>query len=189
MNNTQKAFMTLSIDDFYYKMNTGDVILAYKGSISSDLITNVLEVIDAKLEDLVDKKSIKKKLYNVLVESLQNLYHHIDDLPDNYSGNFDVHFGIFVIAIEDDFYKVSTGNFIRNDKIDELKERLDNIKNMDIEELKELYKFILNNQKFSKKGGGGLGLIDMAKRTNGRIDYEFTPYNDEYSFFNLVIFV
>ncbi|MFP4525269.1 MAG: SiaB family protein kinase [Bacteroidales bacterium] len=181
--------MTLSIDDFYYKMNTGDVILAYKGSISSDLITNVLEVIDAKLEDLVDKKSIKKKLYNVLVESLQNLYHHIDDLPDNYSGNLDVHFGIFVIAIEDNFYKVSTGNFIRNDKIDELKERLDNIRNMDLEELKELYKFILNNQKFSKKGGGGLGLIDMAKRTNGRIDYDFTPYNDEYSFFNLVIFV
>ncbi|MFP4604576.1 MAG: SiaB family protein kinase [Bacteroidales bacterium] len=189
MNNTQKALMTLSIDDFYYKMNTGDVILAYKGSISSDLITNVLEVIDAKLEDLVDKKSIKKKLYNVLVESLQNLYHHIDDLPDNYSGNLDVHFGIFVIAIEDNFYKVSTGNFIRNDKIDELKERLDNIRNMDLEELKELYKFILNNQKFSKKGGGGLGLIDMAKRTNGRIDYDFTPYNDEYSFFNLVIFV
>jgi uncharacterized protein YhaN len=181
--------MGLSIDEFYSRMNSGDVILAYKGSISSELITNVLEVIDAKLEDLVDKKSIKKKLYNVLVESLQNLYHHIDDLPDEYNGSFDVHFGIFVIAVEDDFYKVSTGNFIRNDKIEALKERLDKIKAMDKEELKDLYKFILNNQEFSKKGGGGLGLIDMAKRTNGRLEYEFIDYNKEYSFFNLDIFV
>ena len=58
--------MTASIDDFYTQMNTGEVVLAYKGTISSDLITNVLEVIDAKLEDLVTQKTIKKKLYNVL---------------------------------------------------------------------------------------------------------------------------
>jgi len=181
--------MSFSIDDFYSSMNSGDVILAYKGSISSELITNVLEVIDAKLEDLVDKKSIKKKLYNVLVESLQNLYHHIDDLPDDYNGSFDVHFGIFVIAMEQGAYKVSTGNFIRNDKIVALKERLDKIKSMDKNELKDLYKFILNNQEFSKKGGGGLGLIDMAKRTDGNIDYNFMEYNKDYSFFNLDIFI
>ncbi len=181
--------MSFNIDDLYTTMNSGDVILAYKGSISSELITNVLEVIDAKLEDLVDKKSIKKKLYNVLVESLQNLYHHIDDLPDDYNGSFDVHFGIFVIAMENEYYKVSTGNFIRNEKVDALKERLEKIKSMNKEELKDLYKFILNNQEFSKKGGGGLGLIDMAKRTNGRLEYKFVEYNKDYSFFNLDIFV
>ncbi len=181
--------MTVSIDDFYTQMNTGDVVLAYKGTISSDLITNVLEVIDAKLEDLVTQKTIKKKLYNVLVESLQNLYHHIDDLPGSSGDNFDIHFGIFVISQTNDYYRVSTGNFIRNSKIDDLKERLDKIKSLNKDELKDLYKYILNNKQYSKKGGGGLGLIDMAKRTNGRIEYQFTPYNEDYSFFNLDIFV
>jgi len=181
--------MNFSVNDCYTQMNLGDVILAYKGNISSDLITNVLEVIDAKLEDLVIKKSIKKKLYNVLVESLQNLYHHIDDLPDSYNGTFDVHFGIFVISRVDDYYKVSTGNFIRNNKVEKLKERLDEIKSMNKDELKELYKYILNNQEFSKKGGGGLGLIDMAKRTNGRIEYNFRKYNEDFSFFNLDVYV
>ena len=70
-----------------------------------------------------------------------------------------------------------------------MKERLDKIKSLEKEELKDLYKFILNNQEFSKKGGGGLGLIDMAKRTNGRIEYKFTTYDENYSFFNLDIFV
>ena len=89
--------MDFNIDDFYSQLNSGDTMLAYKGSISSELITNVLEVMDAKLEDMIVKKSIKKKLYNILVESLQNLYHHIDDLPDTSNGKFDIHFGIFVV--------------------------------------------------------------------------------------------
>jgi hypothetical protein len=91
--------------------------------------------------------------------------------------------------MDNEYYKVSTGNFIRNEKVGALKERLEKIKSMDKEELKELYKFILNNQEFSKKGGGGLGLIDMAKRTNGRLEYKFVEYNKDYSFFNLDIFV
>jgi len=181
--------MTVTIDDFYSNMKTGDVLLAYKGTISSDLITNVLEVIDAKLEDLIIQKNIKKKLYNVLVESLQNLYHHIDDLPSVSGDNFNIHFGIFIISQTNDYYRVSTGNFIRKGKVDDLKERLDKIKSLEKNELKDLYKYILNNQEFSKKGGGGLGLIDMAKRTNGRIEYKFTPYDSNYSFFNLDIFV
>ena len=170
-------------------MNSGDTILAYKGSVSSELITNVLEVMDAKLEDLIVKKSIKKKLYNVLVESLQNLYHHIDGLPDASNGKFDIHFGIFVVAQKEDHYKVSTGNFIKKEKIKPLKQRLDKIKSLSKNELKELYKNILNHQEFTQKGGVGLGLIDMARRTDGRMDYKFTDYDDEYSFFNLEIYV
>ena len=181
--------MQFDIDQYYSRMNSGEVILAYKGSISSELITNVLEILDAKLEDLVTQKNIKKKLYNVLVESLQNLYHHIDDLPDKTNGKFDVHFGIFVISQTEQGYKVSTGNFIRNDKIGALQNKLDRIKSMSKEDLKRLYKDILHNQDFTEKGGVGLGLIDMAKRTNGNLDYRFTDYNEDYSFFNLEIFV
>lgn len=181
--------MDFDIDQYYSRLNSGEVILAYKGSISSELITNVLEVVDAKLEDLVIQKSIKKKLYNVLVESLQNLYHHIDDLPGTSNGKFDVHFGIFVITKEGDRYKVSTGNFIRNDKIKPLQERLERVKSMSKDELKNLYKQILNNQDFTKKGGVGLGLIDMAKRTGGQLEYKFSEYNKDYSFFYLDIYV
>jgi len=181
--------MQFDIDQYYSSMNSGEVILAYKGSISSELITNVLEVLDAKLEDLITQKRIKKKLYNVLVESLQNLYHHIDDLPDKTDGKFDVHFGIFVISQTQEGYKVSTGNFIQNDKIIPLRQKLERIQSMSKEDLKRLYKDILYNQDFTEKGGVGLGLVDMAKRTNGKLNYRFTDYNEDYSFFNLEVFI
>lgn len=179
--------MSFNIDERYKKMNKGEVLLAYKGSISAELITNVLGVVESKLDHVIDKSITKKKIYNILVESLQNLYHHVDDLPNLINESMDIHFGIFVISKMDDDYQIRTGNFIINDKIQKLKERLDKIKSLSKDELKDLYKFVLNNQKFSDKGGGGLGLIDIARRTDGRIEFEFDDFNDDYSFFSLNI--
>ncbi len=179
--------MSFNIEERYTKMNKGEVLLAYKGSITAELITNVLGVVESKLDHVINKSVTKKKIYNILVESLQNLYHHVDDLPELANEGMDIHFGIFVISKSGEFYDIRTGNFIRNDKVKKLKERLEKIKSLSKEELKELYKFVLNNQKFSDKGGGGLGLIDIARRTDGRMNYEFDNYNDDYSFFSLSV--
>ncbi len=179
--------MSFNIEERYKKMNKGEVLLAYKGSITAELITNVLGVVESKLDHVIDKSVTKKKIYNILVESLQNLYHHVDDLPDEVNESMDIHFGIFVISKVSDSYDIRTGNFIKTDKITKLKERLDKIKSLSKDELKELYKFVLNNQKFSDKGGGGLGLIDIARRTDGRVEYEFDDYDDNYAFFSLNI--
>ncbi|MDA3953888.1 MAG: SiaB family protein kinase [Bacteroidales bacterium] len=179
--------MSFNIDERYKKLNKGEVLLAYKGSISAELITNVLGVVESKLDHVIDKSITKKKIYNILVESLQNLYHHVDDLPDIINESMDIHFGIFVISKVDETYQIRTGNFIKNDKIQKLRERLEKIKSLTKEELKDLYKFVLNNQKFSDKGGGGLGLIDIARRTEGRIEFEFDNFDDDYSFFSLNI--
>jgi len=179
--------MSFDIDEQFSEMNKGEVLLAYKGSITAQLITNVLGVVETKLDHVIDKSITKKKIYNVLVESLQNLYHHVDDLPGDFNSGLDIHFGIFVVSKNNEQYEIQTGNFIRNNKIKSLKERLDKIKSLSKDELKELYKFVLNNQKFSDKGGGGLGLIDIARRTDGNVDYQFKDYNPDFSFFTLNI--
>ncbi len=181
--------MSFNIEELYEEMNTGEVLLSYKGSITAELITNVLGVVETKLDHVIQKSGTKKRIYNILVESLQNLYHHVDDLPDSINGNVDVHFGIFVICKNEESYIIRTGNFIKNDKINKLKERFDKIKSLSKEELKELYKFVLNNQKFSDKGGGGLGLIDIARRTDGNVDYNFDNYDNDYSFFRMNVVI
>jgi hypothetical protein len=78
--------MSFNLQESFKKMNEGDVLLAYKGSITTELITNVLEVIESKLDDINTASAVRKKVYNVLVESLQNLFHHIDDIPENITG-------------------------------------------------------------------------------------------------------
>ena len=115
--------MGFNIDDYYTALTGDNVLLAYKGSITTDFINNVLDTVEAKLQDFDEESKIRKKVYNVLVESLQNLYHHIDELPDNFKDEYDIKFGILVISKENSAYKISTGNFIRSEKIKYLKDK------------------------------------------------------------------
>ena len=178
--------MSFDINEYYEQLNEGEVILSYKGSITSDLISNVLEVVEEKLDDLSESSKIKKKVYNVLVEGLQNLYHHVDDLPDEVRGEIEPKFGILVVTrIEASMYKITTGNFVTSGKIKFLKDKIDKINSLSKDELKDMYKFILNHQKLSAKGGGGLGLVDIARKTGNKLDYNFASLTSEYYFFNL----
>ena len=180
--------MSFSLNECYDKMNVGEVILSYRGSVTADLITNVLGLVEMKLEDSDEKPNIKKRVYNVLVESLQNLFHHVDE-PDENLKEYGDNFGIFVISHSSDGYIISTGNFMKNSGSSSLEERIEKINSMSKEELKDFYKFVLNNQKFSDKGGGGLGLIDIAKRTGRKLDYSFYEFDKTYDFFNLNVFI
>ena len=39
----------------------------------------------------------------------------------------------------------------------------------------------------SAKGGGGLGMIDIARKSGKKLDYKFDPVDDQFSFFSLNI--
>lgn len=181
--------MSFDINEYYSKLNGGDVLMAFKGSISSELISNVLEVVESRMDEFSESSKIRKKVYNVLVESLQNLYHHIEVLPEDMQKSFDDKFGILLVSRLDDRYKITTGNFIGQEKVDVLRNKIDKINSMSRDELKDMYKFILNHQRLSEKGGGGLGLVDIARKTGNRLDYTFEKYDDAYYFFNLDVFI
>ena len=181
--------MSFDINEYYSRLNGGDVLMAFKGRISSELISNVLEVVESKMDEYSESSKIRKKVYNVLVESLQNLYHHIEVLPEVMQKDYDDKFGILVVSRHDDRYKISTGNFIGHDKVDVLRTKIDKINSMGKDELKDMYKFILNHQRLSEKGGGGLGLVDIARKTGNPLDYTFEKFDDTYYFFNLDVFI
>ena len=61
--------MSFNIDERYKKMNKGEVLLAYKGSISAELITNVLGVVESKLDHVINKSVTKKKIYNIQLKT------------------------------------------------------------------------------------------------------------------------
>ena len=44
---------------------------------------------------------------------------------------------------------------------------------------------MLNDSELSAKGGAGLGLIEMAKKTGNRLDFDFIRLDEKYSYFVL----
>jgi hypothetical protein len=98
-------------------------------------------------------------------------------------------YGLLVVQKVEGGYKIITGNFVQTDNLEKLEEKIKRINRSTHEEIKELYKFILNHQRISAKGGGGLGLVDIARKTGNKLEYTIKEYNDKYSFFYLNILV
>jgi hypothetical protein len=174
-----------NIHDFYNKMEKGNIMLSFKGEVTSDLLTSILQIMESKMETLEEPPKIKKKVYNILVECLQNLYHHLDD--DDFKTRINEKSALFMIRKVEGEYSIMTGNFIATENVDMMKSRLDRINEMDKDELKVYYKEVLSNGEMSAKGGGGLGMIDIARKSGKKLEYNFAPIDDSYSFFSLNI--
>lgn len=181
--------MSFNIENYLSEHKEGNVILFYRGNIDSDVINHILDTVESKMVEADENPRLRKKVYNVLVESLQNLFHHVDRVPDDFEDQKAEKFGMLVVKRIDDSYKIITGNFVQSDNVEKLEEKIKRINRSSHEEIKELYKFILNHQRISAKGGGGLGLVDIARKTGNKLDYTFLPYNNDYSFFYLNIVV
>jgi Family of unknown function (DUF6272) len=187
------SFMMVDIYDFYDKMERNNIMLSFKGDITSELLTSILQIMESKLDTMQEEPKIKKKVYNVLVECLQNLYHHMDEIPRSLNGassgidGENIRSAIFMIGKLDNQYNIITGNYILTQNVEGLKRRLDEINKLTKEELKDYYKAVLNNGEMSDKGGGGLGMIDIARKTGQKLNYHFMPVDDVYSFFSLNI--
>lgn len=181
--------MSFDIENYLNDHAKNNVILHYRGNIDSDVINHVLDTVEDKLVQVSEQSKLRKKVYNVLVESLQNLYHHVDKVPADFEDQKSEKFGILVVQKAERGYKIITGNFVRADNVEKLEEKIKRINRSSHEEIKELYKFILNHQRISAKGGGGLGLVDIARKTGNKLDYAFKEYNADYSFFYLNILI
>jgi hypothetical protein len=172
------------IFDMYDSMERKNIMLSFKGDMSTDLLTSILQLIENKLDRFGESAKVKRRMFNILVECLQNLYHHIEKPPRNVVGD-DQPSVIIMIAKNVTGYSIITGNFMLNNNADQLKLRLEEINSMSSDEVKALYKSVLADGKVSEKGGGGLGIIDIARKSGEKLEYGFIPFGDGSAFFSL----
>lgn len=168
----------LSLFRAMQKDNLGYV---YRGRFTQDITDNILALTENKLEKEEQSSKIKKRVYSILVECLQNITRHQDDAGNDMSDSL----GLFVIQKQEDKYFITTGNMVMNKNIEYIKNLIETINSLEKEELKNYYKMVLEDGSLSAKGGAGLGLIDMARKSGNKLLYQFRTVNDEMSFFYL----
>lgn len=172
--------------DLYKKLDDENIILSFKGVVTADLLTSVLHIMELKLRFLDETSKIKKKVFNVLVECLQNLYHHTEaNLDSKGYMETDANSALVVIIRESNTFYIRTGNFIDKNKIDKLEMRLDEINSLDEEGLKLMYRENLKNSQISSKGTAGLGMIDIARKSGNKLDYQFLEVGNNSCFYSL----
>jgi hypothetical protein len=174
----------IDIYEYYQHMNNKDVVLAYKGNVSGDVFNCILQLAENKLDKIELRAKVKKKVFNILVEILQNIYHHFDEVHND---NEDYYSVVFLLSkIENDYF-ILTGNHVLVDRVNSLKEKIDNINALSDDEIKAIYRERLHNGDISEKGGAGLGILDIVRRSGEKLQYEFKNVNDDFSFFSLKV--
>lgn len=167
----------------------GEVLLRYMGEISSEKITEALGEIELSLNLKNEKNKVRKKVYNVFVESIQNLFHHVDIPPATAKVQNIPRFGVIILARDRSFYRISTGNFVQAERVQILRDRIDQVNSLSDEELRTVYRDILGNEGASLKGGGGLGILDIVRKTGNKLEYAMYPHDEDFVFFAMDVYI
>ncbi|MEM7163759.1 MAG: SiaB family protein kinase [Bacteroidota bacterium] len=172
----------------YKNVYDSNIILMFKGEVTFDLVTSIIETLEERIGEIETNRVIKKKFYGAATECIQNLYHNMDEVSEEEAiSTYDSKSGLLMVTARKNFFNIMTGNFIPNGKINTIKGKIDNINSLDREGLKKLYKEILYNGEFSDRGTAGLGFVEIARKTGQKLAYEFHNVNDDYSYFTLQI--
>lgn len=161
-------FNTLDKDDFEY---------VYRGGFSQSISKKILALAEANVLKTTEERSLKKRIYFLMVEGLQNITKHGEKDEAELDGE------VFAIQKHSDRYFITTGNAIKKGEEKILKPKLEQINLLEKNQLKKLRKEILISGKISHKGGAGLGLIEMARKSGKQLVFDFDPVDKETSFF------
>lgn len=153
----------------------------YKGDFSKTLTDSILALAEANMEIIHEPTKVKKKVYFIMVEALQNITRH-QEVPNIKQ---EEESGFFIVQRHENHYYITSCNPIALEQVEPLRSKLEKVNSLDENSLKEYYKTILANGELSSKGGAGLGLIEMARKSGNKLDFDFSVVNDVFATFFL----
>jgi hypothetical protein len=164
-------------------MAENNVYLLWSGHITADVGKEVLSFTETKLSEDDIESNLRKRVFSILVEILENVSRYSPGRePEEQFG-----MPLAMIRLEGREYTLTTGNLIYNEKVEDLKGKLDNINMHDKVGLKELFRISLSGQTIITDSTGNMGLIDMARKSGSKLEYEFEKINEQFSYFILTV--
>lgn len=164
-------------------MTEKELLLVFRDEMTNETVNDLLAIAEIKMNSVTGEKKFIRRVFNILVECVQNIVNHADVSPIRKLNQA----AILVIGKGVDHYFVITGNLIRNERIETLKEIIDLINGLSPEVIRDYYTEKMKVAEFSAKGGAGLGLLDISRRSGRKLEYDFRPVDDVFSYFSFKI--
>jgi hypothetical protein len=161
-------------------------LLLHEGVVDRKILLDTLP----RIEEILDKqhvnRQIKRRIVNIAIEALQNLQLHSYPIEEEEYQHLQP---IFILAQDEDNFFIDIGNLALNKEKPILEDKIKKVNSLNDEEVKFLYGVIMKQTvvKFSSKGGAGLGIIDMKKKSGTPLEYHFQSVDDRVTFFSLRI--
>lgn len=161
------------------------ISLVYVGQFNHT-ITKVFTALTGDETELQNEpKTVQRTLHHTMIEILQNMTKHSNNMFHDIS----LGKGLFMLGKKNDAYHIITTNIVDGKQEEALTDTINDLNASSQDDLKSMYKKQLREGKISGKGGAGLGLIDIARKTGNPLDYMFFPAENDKKYFVLKVSV
>lgn len=180
----------LDLYSFRQKIRENNIILSFEGTMSQGILTALIDAFREKVTtNSVDSPNSMqytiRKICVILVELAQNIQHH--SLEQAQQGSVTSGMGIIVIReVRNSFTLVSGNNVLKADA-ENLASYCDQLNSLDEVNLKLLYKEKLRKERVATANGGGIGLVEMKRKSNHPLEYDMQKIDDNTVFFSLSV--
>jgi hypothetical protein len=165
-----------------YLLKDNNINLIYCSQFSGRYAFDLLSIIDNLRFDQDKSLLMRKRLFSVLVELLQNIFHHAAEYEEAKGKT-----GILLLGTEGPDSKVITGNLIRTDEVQSLVDHITFLNNLNHDELLKYYFEKITNDDFSDPSKNGLGMVEMLIKSGNPLQYSCIPISEEYSFITIQV--
>lgn len=153
------------------------VLFTYSGEVTQHRIETLLKLTESSVLDNGYKRKVMKRVGSILIETLQNISLHGVKERAGRGLSF------ITLLVNGEQFKLVTGNVILQEEANLLAYKLDELNKLSSSELRKLYIETLCNQNFSYKGGAGLGLLTVAKKSGHPLNYRIEAIDEAYAYF------
>ncbi len=161
-----------------------EILICFSGPFSHSIIEELGNAVKKYLEIEQLTKASLMDVFSIFIEQTQNVRNYACMKTAEGNSDHDFNCGIVVIGKAGEKHVVSAGNIVERRDIAGAIDRLDSLRPMDKQALKAAYKEQLRNSQSDPKGGG-LGLIDMARKASEPLEYAIREIDDRYCFFSM----
>lgn len=159
--------------------NNSIIVCDHLGFFTQDVLVSTIASLEASFSKNEPPKSYNKRLTYLVIECIQNIIFHSDDLPKEYQ------IAYILVAKNKNAYTISSSNALHTKNIDALEKKLERFLSLRTEILSELIQKRIQNPEINKNGHGGLGLLTMVNKSGKGFEYKISKILKNYALFHI----
>lgn len=140
----------------------------YEGQLTSEVRIQLTDLVMAVAIANMGRRPNIKKLCGIAIEMLDNAQRYCTD--GNVRFNWQLEGTCLVISVENNANSADAHRLLKC---------VDDVNRMSTEQIAAAFRAQLTNGEFGEKGGAGLGLLDIARKSAGTIAASIRPVRDD----------
>lgn len=155
--------------NFCNHASSSGVLFYYTGEFSQNVIGAMSDSLRQQLDAVGASGPARRKVFSTFIEMAQNIVHYANDEASNGSRT-----GAMAVGQQEGKFYVMCANPVRLEHVERLRAKLEPLRTMTLDEIKQAYKEQLRNEEHAKDSisrGSGLGFLTVARESSEPIEY------------------